>query len=898
MTDSAQTKKSTRLKRLTLLLLASLMLCGCRMEADPAGDAESLTEETASQTILQETKPAETEISLETDEPEPETPEEEAFLATYYVDFSKTSEPGFYSEHDMTHAPEGEGIRFSATGHDPLIHIIVPKASTEKLVWAAVVYRTDLTGIRGEFYAHRADGVRMGEPGSHVEWYWGTDCHEDGEYLVEVIPLNAWSGEDTMLTELRLDPMAGDLQTDDAITICTIAFFAREEDARSFTRASYAEKVTAMEAKKLADEEARIAAWQKDWAVPEHREIDISARDNNPGTLSLTPSADGETVVIAYTLDGTPVSYTVPNHAQYLSGPYAGTDDLGRSLYTEEDEIQLYETLDELHTVGALGDRGEHDVGIFYFLWQGEHGDPGIYDMEKILANEGSDDPSYEGWGPVNSFHFFAEPLYGYYYSTDTWVMRKHMELLTAAGVDFLYFDVTNGYTYMANALALMEICHEMNDQGFDAPQVVFYTNTNAADVVKELYDGIYSQNLYPDTWYRLDGKPLIIIPEGTPVDDMFSIRLTQWPTTSSKKNAWPWIDFTLKQQYFKNAAGEKEVMSVSVAQHSGTVCFSDSRIYGDLTNRGRSFYPYAEGNAYKGTYDRLSEDSYLYGYNFGSQFARAIRENVRYVLVTGWNEWVAGRQAPGYEGRENQVVFVDTCGVEFSRDIEMTRGYYFDNYYMQLAANIQALKGAVPDMVQDMRKTINITGEFDQWDDVAVTYTDPAGDNRNRDNLGYGYTHYTDKTGRNDIVKAKVTADSQSLYFYVQTAAPITGFDNESAWMQLYLNTDCDTTGWYGYDYLIADTVIDDFTLSAVRFIGENRSDTEEAGQVSMRVSGCEMMVEVPLALLGITDYKNIILEFKWADSTKVINEMEDFYCEGDAAPIGRVNWVYRNCK
>ena len=90
MTDSAQTKKSTRLKRLTLLLLASLMLCGCRMEADPAGDAESLTEETASQPILQETKPAETEISLETDEPELDTPEEEAFLATYYVDFSKT----------------------------------------------------------------------------------------------------------------------------------------------------------------------------------------------------------------------------------------------------------------------------------------------------------------------------------------------------------------------------------------------------------------------------------------------------------------------------------------------------------------------------------------------------------------------------------------------------------------------------------------------------------------------------------------------------------------------------------------------------------------------------------------------------------------------------------------
>mgnify|MGYP003297071563 CR=1 FL=1 len=64
------------------------------------------------------------------------------------------------------------------------------------------------------------------------------------------------------------------------------------------------------------------------------------------------------------------------------------------------------------------------------------------------------------------------------------------------------------------------------------------------------------------------------------------------------------------------------------------------------------------------------------------------------------------------------------------------------------------------------------------------------------------------------------------------------------------------------------------------------------------MQVSGNAMMLEIPLSLLGITDYRQICLEFKWADSTVPINEMEDFYCEGDAAPLGRMNWVYRNCK
>ena len=828
---------------------------------------------------------------------ETEEPEISPFTAMYYLDLTMPdAEDGFYSEHDMEHTAAEDGIRFTALGEDPLIHIPAPLSLTPNLAYAAIVYQTDLTGIRGEFYAHRADGVRMGQDGSHVDWYWGTDCHEDGDFLVEVVPLTAWSSDNTILQELRLDPMAGTLSEGDSITIKTIAIFPSEEAAQTFTVAGYAEQQAALAAEEAAAEEARLAALQKDWAVPEFREIDISGRDNTPGTLSCTPSADGSTVTISYVLNGETVSHTVPNRVEYLAGPYAGTDDLGRSLYTQNDVIQLYETLDETHTVGALGDHGAHDVGIFYFLWMGEHGDHGELDMEKILAGEGSEDPGYEGWGPVGSMHFFAEPLYGYYYSSDTWVVRKHMELLTAAGVDFLYFDVTNGYTYLDNAIALMEICHEMNEQGFDAPQVVFYTNTNAADVVRELYENIYSRNVYPDTWYRMDGKPLIIAPADVDVGDFFSRRLTQWPTQPSQQNAWPWIDFTMKQQIFQNAEGIRDTVSVSVAQHSGTVCFSDSRIYGDLTNRGRSFYPYFEGRAYKGTYDRLSEDSYLYGYNFGSQFARAIRDNVRYVLVTGWNEWIAGRGDPDMEGRSNQVVFVDTCGVEYSRDIEMTRGYYFDNYYMQLTANIQALKGAVPDVVQDMRKTINVTGGFDQWDDVPVTYTDVQGDNRNRNSLGYGYRQYTDKTGRNDIVRAKVTSDSQSLYFYVQTAEPIAAYDNNSAWMQLWLNTDCDTTGWYGYDYLIADTVEDDFTLSAVHFTGDTRDAAEDAGQVSMRVSGNEMMVEIPLSLLEIGDYKDITLEFKWADSTSVIDEMEDFYCEGDAAPLGRMNWVYRN--
>lgn len=54
--------------------------------------------------------------------------------------------------------------------------------------------------------------------------------------------------------------------------------------------------------------------------------------------------------------------------------------------------------------------------------------------------------------------------------------------------------------------------------------------------------------------------------------------------------------------------------------------------------------------------------------------------------------------------------------------------------------------------------------------------------------------------------------------------------------------------------------------------------------------------MIAVPLELLGITDYTNVTVDFKWADSTVKITNMEGFYELGDSAPLGRPNFVFRN--
>ncbi len=626
----------------------------------------------------------------------------------------------------------------------------------------------------------------------------------------------------------------------------------------------------------------------------------INPEDNYEGTLKIEESADGKTAAISYILNGEQISYTVPNNANYKSGGFAATDDIGRALPTSL-------------TTGIYGSNGERYVGLFYFLWHGEHGDAGIYDLEKIMEKYGdlakdatATDPETGKriYGNVGDMHWFAEPLYGYYYAKDQWVIRKHMELLSNANIDFLYFDVTNGYIYKKNALAVMKICHELNEQGYDAPQVVFYTNSNSAEVMKQLYNEIYKQNLYPDTWFHVDGKPCIVgVKEGN-INDFFTVKSAQWPNEAYKENGWPWMDFEWPQRIFKDSLGNPSAISVSIAQHNRSITFSDSSLYGYAYNRGRSFNAANDDNAsmeaYRADFDADNSITKL-GLNFQAQWDRAIASGVPYVLVTGWNEWVAQRQnGQVHRGDKTFVHFVDTASMEFSRDAEMMRGGYFDNYYMQLISNVQALKGSAPVIIQDARNRIDLTGSFDQWKKVIVSYTDPEGDTKDRSSISFGSKFLRDRTGNNDIVEAKITNDTKNIYFYVRCAADISEYNTENSWMQLFVNTNNNPSdAWYGYDFLInARPISTDKTTVATCTSNGGVLETNEIGEVTYKIEGCEMMISVPLSMLGIDDYKAIYLEFKWADADQNIKytTMEDFYLYGDIAPLGRLNWIYQN--
>ena len=781
-----------------------------------------------------------------------------------------------------TRTMEGEFTTLEANWNDPQCTLNLPDGVKPcDMGYTLIVYRTTAQR-KGEFFAARSDNPTMGTPGTHVQWSWDPS----GDWETMIIENSAWKDASSEVTfeGFRFDPLESNVQIGESIDFKFMAFFTTREEAETFDFDAY--KALLAPSETVEPETLPETDAPYDWPAPDYVEIEPSQLDNYEGTLTYEISEDGSTVTISYVINGETVSFTVPNQKNFLFGGYAATDDLGRPLYDSGE-------------VGAYND-DKRQIGLFYFLWHEADNDRGIFDLQKILDElgmAGAANLNNGKYGSMGVSHWFAEPLYGYYYITDEWVLRKHAELLTNAGVDFLFFDTTNGVAYTDRALKLMKILHELNEQGYDAPQIAFYTNTDSAEVVETLYKDIYREKYYEDTWYKLNGKPVIIAPGEIPMERNFTIIRSQWPNEEPRDHAWPWIDFEWPQRVYTSDAGAPFAVNVSIAQHSGTVCFSDSSLKGNHTNRGRSFVnpnnvpstDPAFDSVLKAAYDAWVADPSLsnQGLNFQAQWDFALSTDAPTILVTSWNEWIAG----------NWGCFVDTASVEFSRDAEMTRGYYFDNYYMQMAANIQKAKGTAPTVVQDMRKAINVTGEFDQWQDVVVTYSDPSGDAAYRQADGYGGTRYTNYTGRNDILEAKMTADTQNLYVYVKTAEAITKYDDGSSWMQLFVNTDQQTTGWYGYDFIINHKAKDDFTTTVAKYNGTDGAFSfETVGEVSYHVRDNEMMIAVPLEMLGIEGYKEISLEFKWADSETVYDEMEDFYCDGDAAPLGRLNYIYQN--
>ena len=561
-------------------------------------------------------------------------------------------------------------------------------------------------------------------------------------------------------------------------------------------------------------------------------------------------------------------------------------DNLGRRLVTETETTSV---------------RSGKYVGIFYFQWLGQHGSA-LYDNSIISQVEGALD-SEEGWisaggGKVNEFHFWGKPMFGYYFSSDKWVIHKHIQMLTDAGVDFICFDVSNGHAYETNAIMLMKILAEYQKQGWNVPQVCFLTNTDSGATMETIYKKVYLKHPeYESLWFKWDGKPLIIGHPDEATEEMrefFRIKVSQWPMSEKNDDGFPWMEFDrlLTDDAVYGIDGRKEVVNVSLAQHNETYKMSAVSWYGS-NDRSRSWHDGANDPA---------PDAYLYGYNFAEQFEWAISIDPEIIFITGWNEWVAQRQPASYQGpveNNGPIVFLDNASLNGSRDIEPMEGGYADNYFLQMISYIRKFKGI--DASHDRNnRTIDIAGGFAQWNDIKAYYKDYEGDTVNRKSGGWGNIRYTDASGRNDFTEFKVCEDDDNVYFFVKTAEDITEPQGDN-WMNLFIGSPDSTLSdsWYGYNFVLNYSAPSSGSTLLLGKLtpGSDRYEVNALAEVPYRLSGNMMMVSIPKALLGFEAGSgtagNVSIVFKWADNCTV-GDVDAFYTTGDAAPIGRSGFYY----
>ena len=596
--------------------------------------------------------------------------------------------------------------------------------------------------------------------------------------------------------------------------------------------------------------------------------------------------------------DPAPSIQRVPDERDLTSAQYsvlniAGTDDFGRVITPVD---------------GKVND--DRYVGMFFFLTLGQHANhTGIYDINKITFDS-TYHKAFTAFDtfitPVGSAHFWGEPVWGYYHSCDPWVMRKQIEMLTMAGVDFLVLDTSNNVLYENVTKILFELLLEYQGKGWNVPKVVYYLGKHDLNadisVFKQVYNIFYSKEAYKSLWFTPNSpeKPMIVAPDNVIAAfnrssneqekmfaGFFDFRVTQWPNEGyHHENGAPWIDFTYPQ------TSQNGWISLSTSQHV-TVNMTDIR-----NSRGRGWYPTRE--LHDGTWNGKNDHkNWRMDLNFQAQWNTVLNmtpeqraTDARFVFLTGWNEWVAEKLRAG----DKNYFTCDTYCPEYSRDIEPSRSNGMKDYaYFMTIMNIHndnfapAVHYEYPVATPDITKD-----DTNLWSASKAVYRDFTGEcaDRNYKAMG-GDTVYKDTSGRNDIDTVTVLRDSEYLYFRITCVDAITEHQaGDKGWMNLWLKTagaESDLMG--GYEFVV-NYEVNGSKSQILRC--KSPEDMQSVGEADVNVFGNAMIVRIPLKALGLSE-NNYQVEFKVTDNVQdMIGDPLNLYSTGDAAPIGSLNFSF----
>lgn len=611
-------------------------------------------------------------------------------------------------------------------------------------------------------------------------------------------------------------------------------------------------------------------------------------------------------------VDGThtpPTEYVIPSDSliythEVMPDTWVFTDGLGRVSLTNAE----------------VGDIKDRTLAIFYWSWHIDNqitGNPVNLQELSEKYPEAMRDYNNALWSSYkNSAFFWNESIYGFYRSDDAWVLRRQAELLTNAGIDVIFTDNTNGQFTWKNAYtALFEAWNDAMNDGVNTPKISFMlpfgSKSDTSAQVRSIYLDVFRQGKYQNLWFYWDSKPMLMAmsdsfnssasPEEKEILNFFTFRAGQpgYVVSETSPSSWGWLSMYPQALYYKNKAdklnGSVEQMTVGVAMNHNYALNLIAPMNG-YNIAGRSY-----SSTYQNRYDVEESEASKWGYNFAEQFNYALSIDPNVIFVTGWNEFTAGRHEFWPEGYASGIenAFPDQFNDEFSRDIEPTKGALQDHYYYQLVNFSRQYQGARPIPTPSKSASIDINGSIDQWTSVEPYYAAYIGNTDDRDANGYGSTHYTETSGRNDIIGAQIARDGEYIYFLVECAENITPY-TDSLWMNLYIDSDQNNQGWNTFEYVLNKSAASKDTLVLERFTEENSYNSQKVADVEYNVDGRYMTVKIKKSDLGLED-DDYTINFSWTDNvhdegdyTRFSGDIMDFYISGDVAPGGRFKYSY----
>lgn len=527
-------------------------------------------------------------------------------------------------------------------------------------------------------------------------------------------------------------------------------------------------------------------------------------------------------------------------------------------------------------------------VGIDYSPWLGqEWGMVSPLDNTKIIAAN----PSKPDWYSQYGWAFYTEPELGYYVSDDEYVIRRDAYLLSAAGVDTICLDDTNSTYYPYVLDTICRVYRQIRNEGGNTPQICVIAN---ASHVQAQYDTFYAPMQYPELWFQWQGKPLILVSGdqsliSPQVKQFFTVRQCWYEVAG--KDSWDLLAKYPQGIGWHTSPNEPEEMAVAVATHPAG---------NDLNYiRGRSYHDGSEPPLNQYDLTGLQDQ----GLHFAEQWKRALKVDPQFIFIMGWNERVTMRFVypdPACPAtilgsrvlKKGDTFTSDGYNQEFSRDAAPTSDICSDNYYYQMVAGIRRFKGVSKPDAPGAAKTIAIDGRFGDWVGVSPEYRHSVGNTQWRFAKQFGGADsYINTTGRNDIIASKVARDSKNVYFSVKTREKMSRFTDKN-WMLLYIDADSNSaTGWNGYDYVVNSHVLSGSMTTLKSF--ENGLWAEKA-RIKYRVSGNQMELAIPRAVIGQNHGADVTLDFHWADNTQNMEDIREFFVSGESAPDRRANYRY----